>query len=106
MNHDPQLTRHAEHTAETICPLDCADTCSLNVDIRDDQVVRVRGSKTNPFTDGKICSKVAKGMVEWVHGDKRIRTPLRRVGQKGQAIFEPISWPQALATIEQKFNAI
>ena len=106
MNQDPQLTRHEEHTAETICPLDCADTCSLNVDIRDNQVVRVRGSKANPFTDGKICSKVAKGMVEWVHGDKRIRTPLRRVGQKGEAMFEPISWPQALATIKKKFNAI
>ncbi|MFT6407671.1 MAG: anaerobic selenocysteine-containing dehydrogenase [Arenicella sp.] len=106
MNHDTQLAHHAEHTEETICPLDCADTCSLKVDIRDDQVVRVRGSKANPFTNGKICSKVAKGMVEWVHGDKRIRTPLRRVGQKGEALFEPISWPQALSTIKQNFDAI
>jgi anaerobic selenocysteine-containing dehydrogenase len=75
MSHDMNLIRDQEQTAETVCPFDCADTCSLKVDIQGDQVVRVRGSKANPFTDGKICSKVAKGMVEWVHGDNRIRTP-------------------------------
>ncbi|MGI9285988.1 MAG: molybdopterin-dependent oxidoreductase, partial [Pseudomonadales bacterium] len=93
-------------TVETICPLDCADTCSLKVDIKDDEVVRVQGSKQNAFTNGKICTKVATGMVELVHGDKRIKTPLRRVGKKGYAQFEAISWDQAYAVIKQKFTAI
>ncbi|MFT6100920.1 MAG: anaerobic selenocysteine-containing dehydrogenase, partial [Arenicella sp.] len=106
MSHDMNFIRDQEQTAETVCPFDCADTCSLQVDIQGDHVVRVRGSKENPFTDGKICSKVAKGMVEWVHGDKRISTPLRRVGNKGEAKFEAISWQQAYATIKQKFSAI
>jgi anaerobic selenocysteine-containing dehydrogenase len=106
MSHDPHHIRYQEQTAETVCPFDCADTCSLQVEIKGDEVVRVRGSKANPFTDGKICSKVAKGMVEWVHGDKRIRTPLRRVGNKGEAKFEAISWQQAYATIKQKFATI
>ncbi|MGK0375669.1 MAG: anaerobic selenocysteine-containing dehydrogenase [Arenicella sp.] len=106
MHHETDLIRDQEQTRETVCPLDCADTCSLKVDIRDDQIVRVRGSKANPFTDGKICSKVAKGLVEWVHGDKRISTPLRRIGEKGEAKFEAISWQQAYAVIKQKFDAI
>jgi len=103
------LSRNQEQSAETVCPLDCADACSLKVDIQGGKVVRVLGSKANPFTDGKICSKVAKGMVEWVHGDKRIRTPLRRVANtdsNGEAKFEAISWQQAYAIIKQKFASI
>ena len=93
-------------TAESVCPLDCADTCSLKVDIKNDEITRVRGSKLNTFTNGKICSKVATGMVEWIHGERRIKTPLRRIGNKGEAEFEPISWDLAYSIIHQKFSAI
>ena len=100
------MDRPLEYSAETVCHLDCADTCSLKVDVRDEQIIRVRGSKKNAFTNGKICTKVATGLVETVHGDKRIRTPLRRTGKKGEAKFEAISWDQAYATIKQNFNHI
>ena len=60
------MTLETTHQAETVCPLDCADTCSLTVDIKNDEITRVRGSKTNAFTNGKICTKVATGMVEFV----------------------------------------
>jgi anaerobic selenocysteine-containing dehydrogenase len=94
------------HSADTVCPLDCADTCSLKVDVEANQITRVRGSKLNAFTDGKICTKVATGMVEWVHGVNRIMTPLRRVGPKGDAEFEAISWDDAYGIIEEKFKQI
>jgi anaerobic selenocysteine-containing dehydrogenase len=104
MNFD--LSLKPNHIADTVCPLDCADTCSLAVEIADDQVVRVRGSKQNALTDGKICTKVATGMVELIHGDKRIKTPLRRIGKKGEARFVGISWEQAYSTIKQKLSEI
>ncbi|MEM8501504.1 MAG: molybdopterin-dependent oxidoreductase, partial [Pseudomonadota bacterium] len=76
------------------------------MDIKNDEITRVRGSKTNAFTNGKICTKVATGMVEFVHGDKRLRTPMQRVGAKGEGKFEPITWDQAYATIKERFNTI
>ena len=100
------MTYDTPHTAESVCPLDCADTCSLTVDIENNEITRVRGSKLNIFTNGKICSKVATGMVEWIHGDKRIKTPLTRVGKKGSGEFKPISWDQAYTTIKEKFSDI
>ena len=100
------MTTNNIQTAETVCPLDCADTCSLAVEVQDDKVTRVRGSKLNTFTDGKICSKVATGMIEWVHGEKRIKTPLKRTGKKGAAEFQPISWDEAYAIIKEKFSSI
>jgi len=106
MSTNTPLAQTGNYSAETVCPFDCADTCSLKVDIRDDRVERVRGSRANPFTDGKICAKVATGMVEWIHGEKRIKTPMRRVGKKGESKFEAITWEQAYATIKDKFTNI
>ena len=90
----------------SVCPLDCADTCSLDVEVADGQVKRVRGSDANPFTRGKICAKVAQGMPSQVHGKARITQPLLRSGPKGAGAFEPVSWERALDEIYQRFSDI
>ena len=46
-------------TFPSVCPLDCADTCSMTVTVEDDQIVKVRGSQVNPLTRGAICGKVS-----------------------------------------------
>ncbi|MGK0499746.1 MAG: anaerobic selenocysteine-containing dehydrogenase, partial [Oceanicoccus sp.] len=88
-----------------VCPLDCADTCSLQVDINHGRLEKVRGSHSNPFTRGKICSKVATGLVEQVHGKHRLTHPLQRIGLKGPtAQFERITWQQALDRVYVEFQ--
>ena len=44
----------------SVCPLDCPDTCSLQVTVENDEISKVRGSRVNPYTAGSICDKVAK----------------------------------------------
>lgn len=100
------MNAEATITADTVCPLDCADTCSLQVDIKNQQIVRVRGSNKNPFTAGKLCAKVTNGMVEWVHGDKRLTQPLLRSGDKGSGQFEAVSWDRAYEEIKRNFERI
>jgi anaerobic selenocysteine-containing dehydrogenase len=90
----------------SVCPLDCPDTCSLSVHVRDGVVTKVRGSQVNPVTAGKICSKVARGLPEIVHGPTRLTTPLRRSGPGGEHSFEPISWSSALDTIHDRYQDI
>jgi anaerobic selenocysteine-containing dehydrogenase len=90
----------------SVCPLDCPDTCSLTVTVADDQVVAVRGSKVNPITHGAVCAKVANYYPEFVHGPNRLRHPLRRIGKKGAAEFERISWDEALDTIHRRVSQI
>ena len=90
----------------SVCPLDCPDTCSLTVTVADDHVVAVRGSKVNPITHGAVCAKVANYYPEFVHGPNRLRHPLRRVGKKGAAEFERISWDEALDTIHRRVSQI
>ena len=90
----------------SVCPLDCADTCSLSIEVADGRVHRVRGSNANPFTRGKICAKVAQGLPEQVHGPQRLLTPLLRNGPKGAGAFQPVSWEQALDTVHERFQQI
>jgi anaerobic selenocysteine-containing dehydrogenase len=98
---DPEVTYHP-----TVCPLDCADTCSMSVGVKNGKVQNVRGSNVNPFTRGKICAKVATGLVQQVHGPDRLTHPLKRTGSKGSDSYSPVSWDEALDEIYTRFQQI
>jgi len=90
----------------SVCPLDCPDTCSLAVTVADGQVLSVKGSKVNPITHGAVCAKVAKFYPEFVHGQNRLRHPLRRIGVKGEGRFARISWDEALGVIHSRVSDV
>ena len=90
----------------SVCPLDCPDTCSLMVTVEDDRVVKVRGSHSNPLTNGVVCNKVARGYPEFVHGPNRLTVPLKRTGARGEGKFEQISWDEALDTVAERISAV
>src|SRR5881296_592449 len=90
----------------SVCPLDCPDTCSLTVSVENDRILAIKGSHANPYTAGVLCAKVPASYPGFVHGERRIRTPLRRHGARGAARFERISWDEALDMIHERFTAI
>ena len=94
-------TKHA-----SVCTLDCPDTCSLTVTVEAARIVKIRGSRANPYTAGVICTKVAQLYPEFVHGPGRIATPLRRVGAKGEGRFAPVSWDEALDLVHDGFTRV
>ncbi len=90
-------------TVISACPHDCPSTCALEVEKLDDFTIgRVRGAKANTYTDGVICSKVAR-YAERAHHPDRLLQPLRRVGDKGGRDFEPVSWDDALDITAEAF---
>lgn len=89
----------------SVCPLDCPDTCSLTAVVKDDRLVAVRGSSSNPYTDSAICSKVAYGYPEFVHGERRLSKPLKRIGQRGSGEFAPVTWNEALDLVYEGFSS-
>ena len=87
----------------SVCPHDCTSTCALEVERVDAHTIgRVRGSHRNTYTRGIICEKVAR-YAERTHHPDRLMHPLRRVGPKGAARFERISWDEALDTVAGAF---
>lgn len=93
------------HTIKGACPHDCPDTCALEYHVADGKLVDVKGSATHSVTAGVLCTKVAKYALRTYH-PTRIKTPMKRVGAKGEGKFVPISWDEALTTIALKLKAI
>ncbi len=80
----------------TACPHDCPSTCALEVEKLDESTIgRIRGAKTNTYTAGAICAKVAR-YSERIHHSGRLKVPLQNAGGKGDNNFRPLSWESAL----------
>lgn len=93
----PVVTHHS------VCPLDCPDTCSVQIDVQGERVIRLRGSTEHPITQGFACVKMAKYPERQHHPDRLLR-PQRRIGAKGSGQFESITWQEALDTIAQRLQ--
>lgn len=90
---------------KNVCPLDCPDTCSMVVTVRDGVAIDLRGDKDHPFTRGFLCGKMAR-YLDRVYSSERILRPLRRIGPKGSGRFAAISWDEAIAEIAERFRSI
>lgn len=90
-----------------VCPHDCPDTCSFQVSVRRStgRALDIWGHPEHPVTQGALCSKVDRYLERTYHAD-RLLTPLRRVGNKGEGRFEPVSWEAALSDIGARLRAI
>ncbi len=87
-------------TKYATCPL-CEATCGLELTIKDDRIVSIRGDDDDVFSHGFICPKGAT-LKELDEDPDRVRTPLlRRNGS-----FEPVSWDEAFAEIDRRLGPI
>jgi anaerobic selenocysteine-containing dehydrogenase len=89
----------------SVCPHDCPSACSLEVERLNDRTIgRVRGARSNNYTQGVICAKVAR-YAERVHHPDRLMKPLIRVGAKGEGKFVETTWEEALDRVADAFKA-
>ena len=80
----------------SVCPHDCPSACALEVERIDPYTIgKVRGARDNSYTQGVICSKVAK-YAERVHHPERLGEPLIRTGPKGSGEYKVATWDEAL----------
>ena len=92
-------------TIRIVCGHDCPDMCSLLAEVDGGRVKRITGDPGNAFTAGFACAKVNRD-TELVHSPERLKTPLRRIGPKGDGKFAPISWDDALDEIAERWRRI
>ncbi len=92
-------------TRRTTCPMDCPDTCALDVTVEDGRVTELRGRTDHPDTAGFICAKVSRFPRRLYHED-RVLYPMRRTGTKGAGEFERITWDAAIAEITERFKDV
>lgn len=86
------------------CPHDCPDTCGMVTTVQAGVAVEVRGSRTHPMTQGRLCAKVNRYLERTYHPE-RLLHPLRRVGPKGSGQFTRVSWEEAVTSICTELTA-
>jgi anaerobic selenocysteine-containing dehydrogenase len=69
------------------------------------RLLSVAGNPDNPYTQGNLCRKVAH-YEERVYSPDRLLYPMRRIGRKGEAKFERITWDEAIAEIAARWKTI
>lgn len=91
---------------KTLCDI-CAPNfhCGIDAYVKDGKVIKVEGTKEHPGSHGLLCPKGASSR-QYIYREDRLKTPLKRVGEKGEGKFEPITWEEAYTEITKKFNVI
>jgi len=86
------------------CPHDCPSTCALDIELLGpDRIGRVHGAKSNSYTAGVVCAKVAR-YADRVHHPDRLTKPLIRAGAKGEGVWKEASWEAALDLVAERFE--
>ena len=104
----PYRRERADRTADRVVPGGCNicfNTCSTNYHLRDGRLARVTGNESDPLSGGRICPK-SQLLVQLHNNDQRLTRPLKRVGERGEGRFEPVSWAQALDEIAARLAAV
>ena len=92
-------------TVETACPLDCPDSCTLEVTVENGRIVEIDGGHQNPSTRDFICGKVRR-FADRVYGEDRLLYPAIRKGTKGDGTFNRVSWREALDHVADRIDTI
>ena len=78
----------------TACIL-CECNCGVEVQVEDGHLVRIRGDKAHPASQGYTCNKAMR-LDHYQNGTHRLTSPLRR---RGDGTYEEIDWDTAIAEV-------
>lgn len=87
---------------KTLCDI-CTPLCHCGIDayVKDGELIKIEGTKGHPMNDGLLCTKGAANRG-YIYRSDRLKSPLRRVGERGSGEFEEISWEEAYEEISAK----
>ena len=94
----------AATTADTVCNL-CPGGCGITVRKVGERATKIEGRDGYPVNDGGICPLGASGL-QYVYGPYRVKSPVRRAGQRGAGAWEAVSWEEGIATVVEKLKAL
>ncbi len=97
------MTKNRPLAFFTVCPKDCFGSCSLEVEVENGKVIKVKGNHNSPVNQGWICIK-GKNYINMIYSPERLLYPLQRIGKRGKGEFKRISWEQAINIVYEKLQ--
>lgn len=85
---------------------ECSTRCGSLVTLENGHVTKVGPNKDHPGSKGAFCVKGIRALPELTYSENRIRSPMRRVGERGSGNWQEISWDEALDEIADRLLAV
>ncbi|MBN1320641.1 MAG: molybdopterin-dependent oxidoreductase, partial [Thermoleophilia bacterium] len=83
----------------------CHGGCGVLAHIEDGKLVKIEGDPEHPINRGRLCSRCL-AMTQYVDHPDRLRSPRKRVGERGENKWQDISWEEAYDLIEERMGKI
>jgi len=87
----------------------CFNACPIEVLVRDQRAVRIKGDPDDPYTMGHLCARGLSGIAK-LYDPERLKKPMKRTNPVKELGVDPgweeISWEQALDEIAVKLKKI
>ena len=84
----------------TTCEM-CFWRCGVVASVAGGKVVRVAGHPEHPQNQGRLCARGNAG-TGLLYDPDRLKTPLLRIGERGEGRFKRVSWDEALEFLAGK----
>ncbi len=85
-----------------VCFWKCAGWVYKNAD---GKIWKIIGNDEDQNSNGRFCPR-GTGGVGMYYDEDRLKTPLLRVGERGEQYFRPVSWDEAFDYIAEKMRKI
>jgi ferredoxin-nitrate reductase len=92
-------TKQPERWLKSTCPY-CGVGCGVEVGVKENEVVQIRGNNLHPANFGKLCPKPS-GLPEALHSPDRLTHPLMRT-EDGE--LKRLSWDDALGEVAERLG--
>jgi thiosulfate reductase/polysulfide reductase chain A len=99
---DPGTT--GDRVVPTYCEL-CFWGCGLLAHVKDGRVTKLTGNPEHPLSRGVLCPRGAGG-TGLLYDPDRLKRPLVRRANRGEDVFEEVSWDAALNEVGEKLEGV
>ena len=83
----------------------CDAGCGIKVRVVEGRAVKIEGNPEHPVNRGGLCSR-GQAALQALYHPERVRSPLRRGGERGEGKWKPISWDEAIGEIVAKLGKL
>jgi menaquinone reductase, molybdopterin-binding-like subunit len=83
----------------------CDAGCGIVVRTRDHKANKLEGNPAHPVNRGALCARGQAGL-QVLYNPDRIKSPLKRIGERGSGQFEEITWDEAIKTLTDKLRDV
>lgn len=84
--------------------LNCSTVCGIVGLVQNGELLSIEGNPKDPNTHGTLCAK-GVGAISINTYPERLLYPLKRVGKRGEGLWQRISWDEAYGTLAARIQS-